>query len=183
MAPRKTPAADDSDPPPSAKRRRVLDDTNEAGTSRHVASLDSVNDDCLLLMLSSLPTKDLNTAAMCNRRFRAARAHESLDQTRTATIVISEGSTAESLFTSIANNGWNERLQGNFTSLKIVGANRLRAPNNLREMGARSRLTGITSLDLSCSQHQGFDYTATVPLALIFPNLQEVDLSHLTTEG
>lgn len=117
-----------------------------------------------------------------------ARSHESLDQTRTATIVLSRGSSAETLFDKIVNNNWNEQLQGYFTRLKIVGLDRLQhtRPEFLRDwrntiLGV-VRLTGVTSLDMTCSPSdaaQGrLDFATIFPLVLIFLNLTEVDLSY-----
>jgi hypothetical protein len=118
-----------------------------------------------------------------------ALSHESLDQTRTATIVLSRGSSAETLLVDkIVNNNWNEQLQGHFTRLKIVGLDRLQhsRPEFLQDwknmiLGV-VRLIGVTSLDMTCKPSddaQGrLDCTTVIPLALIFPNLTEVDLSY-----
>jgi hypothetical protein len=170
----------------SPRQRRRLNEDNTAVD----ASLASVNDDCLILILSYLSTVDLNNSIpFCNQRLREARSHESLNQTRTATIVLSQGSSAENLFDRTVNNNWNEQLQGNFTHLKIVGLERLQhtRPAFLRDwrntiLGV-VQLTGITSLDMACNPSdnvvQGrLDWTTVFPLALIFPNLTQVDLSY-----
>ena len=81
--------------------------------------MDSLNDDCLVSILSNLPVDDLNTVAMCNRRFRDARSSDSLDQTRTGTIILSGGSTALSLFNAIVENNWNAVFSGNRKKLKL----------------------------------------------------------------
>jgi hypothetical protein len=114
---------------PPTKRQRIEENGAADAPS---ASLYSVNDDCLLLILSYLPTDDLNTAAMCNQRLREARNHECLDQTRTATIVCTQGLTISSLFTQIANNGWNERLESNnYNHLNITGLGTLGHSQNV----------------------------------------------------
>jgi len=88
---------------PSKHQRRF----EEGAAAAPPPSLDSVNDDCQMLILSHLPTEHLSNVAVCSRRFREARAHESLDQTRTGTIVCREGSTVDGLFNTIAENEWN----------------------------------------------------------------------------
>ena len=69
-----------------AKRRKIDHPQNKAESL-----MDSLNDDCLVSIFSNLPVDDLNTVAMCNRRFRDARSRDSLDQTRTGTMILSAG--------------------------------------------------------------------------------------------
>jgi hypothetical protein len=53
-------------PPP--KRQRI--EENGAADVASTASLDCVNDDCLVFILSFLPIDDLNSnIAVCNKRF------------------------------------------------------------------------------------------------------------------
>jgi len=73
MATRAAPFDFDKDKQPANKRRKIE-------REQPAAFLDSLNDDCRLLILSYLPTDDLNTVAICSRRFREARRHESLDE-------------------------------------------------------------------------------------------------------
>jgi hypothetical protein len=56
---------------------------NDKQNSKAESLMDIVSDDCLVSILSNLPVDDLNTVALCNRRFRDARSSDSLDQTRT----------------------------------------------------------------------------------------------------
>ena len=98
----------------SRKRRKLQD-----------LSLDDVGGDCLHLILSFVDDlEDLNSFAICSRRCREARSDPSLDQTRTATLICSEKSTGFSIFTTIAEKGWNTaRIFGGKqkTHLKVYG--------------------------------------------------------------
>lgn len=146
-----------------------------------VASLDSLNADCLLLVLSYLPAEDLNAIAICSRRYRQARSHESLDQTRSGTIVISEGRTWESVVETIINNDWNQVFQGNRTHLKL---NRLPLwPYDEFEAASHgvfqgALLPGVTSLDVTfIGPHNRILDRRDPSFCTLFPNLQELDLS------
>jgi hypothetical protein len=130
MATRKTSSfdADDGQEHPS-KRRHVENDAAAVDPP----SLDSLNDDFLLNILSHTPIEHLNTITCCNRRLCAMRAHESLDQSREGFINIREGSTFESLCNVIVNNNWNEDFQGNMTKVTITGMERIRLYDRSRE--------------------------------------------------
>lgn len=93
-------ALDPSEEPP--RQRQRLEEAADAPAVTPT-SLDSLNEDCLVQILSYLPTEDLNNnIPFCNQRLRTARNHESLDQTRTATLMLSRGFTFEELFTRIS---------------------------------------------------------------------------------
>lgn len=181
-------AGDDNGRP--SKRPRFDQDTVDDGTAG--PSLDDLNGDCLLQILSYLPADDLNSIAICSRRYRVARAHESLDQTRTGTIIISEGYTFRSLCDSITGNNWNEVFQGNRTHLTVIGLENLmihaqvRSENYWRAMVTASRLSGVTSLHLSGHLNDDRSNGDFLPLhhgaIYIFelcPNLQEAALTSL----
>ena len=134
-----------------AKRRKIGQHQNNKADSL----MDSLNDDCLVSIFSNLPVDDLNTVAMCNRRFRDARSSDSLDQTRTGTIILSEGSTALSLFNAIVENNWNDVFSGNRKKLKLVGVEHLRYVElpfpSSRAGRENAQLPGVTVLDASLS--------------------------------
>jgi len=170
---------DDEQP---SKRRRA----NETAFTAS-ASLNGVNDDCLLLILSHLPTEDLNNVAMCSRRFREARNHESLDQTRMGTIICSDAgvTSVRSLFDNIASNRWNEVFQGNYTSLKIVGVENLVSFVNPRDFWRQDCvLHGVTKVDLSCSSRRAarrfLDPMPMLGLSLVLPNVKDLDFSFVS---
>jgi len=112
-----------------------------------VIKFDDINDDVLANIMSFLETKELNDATFISRRFCEARNHPSLDQTRTATIVISsENMTVLDLYEKIASRGWTRAFAENskITCLKIVGLERLQQieryyDDSRREQAARSR--------------------------------------------
>ena len=88
---------------PNMRKARTSGAATKSESSRtpnatSALSLTSLNDNCLVLMLSNLPFQDLNSFAMCNRQCCELRRHESLDQTRSGTIVCGEDSTIRSLF-------------------------------------------------------------------------------------
>jgi hypothetical protein len=64
-----------------------------------------INDDIMLQIFKFLPFEDLNSiAVLICRRYRDLRNHESLDQTRTSTIVCSETTTSAAV-----RNAFNQR--------------------------------------------------------------------------
>lgn len=90
------------------------------------ASLESLNDDCLVLILSYLSMNDLNdNVVFCSPRFREARNHESLDQTRTATIACFQRvlQSKLSFLGSLIMDGMTHLK--NYTHLRIVGLDRM----------------------------------------------------------
>lgn len=176
---------DDQDRP--SKRPRLDDDASRDSAP----CLYNLNDDCLVRILSYIPSNDLNSFAICGRRCKHARSHESLDQTRSGTILISEGCTVDSLMIAIAENGWNDTFQANpkRTYMEILGMERLqgaaRAITRTSPMKiARGQLTGVTCLSLKCIDAgiQAQD-NAVRRCSVIFPNIKELDLSNLTVES
>lgn len=132
-------------------------------------SLDCVNDDCLLLILSYMPADVLNSVAICSKRWCAAPAHETLD-------LVSAGSTIDSVVDSIINNEWNNVCQGRRTKLEVMGLGRLKktatAPSEKLDRG---KLIGVTSLVLKCSPKAHRQYVRReymVPFSILFPNLR-----------
>ena len=86
----------------ASKRRRVQEEQDyereNVAPASDTACFDDLNNDCLVHIMSFLPTEDMNTVAMCSQACREARNNESLDQTRIATIVCREESTTNALF-------------------------------------------------------------------------------------
>jgi hypothetical protein len=139
---------------PQAKRRKT-DKQNSKAESR----MDIVSDECLVPILSILPVDDLNTVALCNRRFRDARSSDSLDQTRTGSFILSEGSTALSLFNAVVENNWKDVFAGNRKKLKLVGVEHLRYKTSFSfpaGLVARAQLPGTTVFDASIANNERF---------------------------
>jgi len=140
--------------------------------------VDSVNDDCLHLILSHLPYEDLNSLTIMSRRYRKAQSNPKLDQTRSGTIVCTEGSTVSSVFRAIEAGEWDRVFTGIRTHLRIEGITRLTGP--LIAWPMMVRLTGVTSADLS---HRPFTDIDTgqrvINLCRMLPNVREIDLSYV----
>ena len=85
-------------------------------------SLDDINDDCVLSVLKCLSAEDLNSMAICSRRYRDARSHDSLDQTRTGTIVCTENTTLASIRNAYVAQQWNQVFTGNRTQSQGRGS-------------------------------------------------------------
>jgi hypothetical protein len=131
---------------------------------------------------------DLNTVALFNRRFRDARSSDSLDQTRTGTFILSEGSTVLSLFHAVIENNWKDVFAGNRKKLKLVGVEHLRGTSSFSlpaGLVARAQLPGITVFDASFANNERFIILEIDDFNLfrIFPNLKELDMSNLMLVG
>lgn len=89
------------------------------------ASFDSLNNDCLVLILSHLPNEDMSSVSVCSRACCESRSNEPLDQTRSGTTALTESSTIDSLFDAIIDNEWDNKFTGNMTHLRIEGLEQL----------------------------------------------------------
>lgn len=70
-----------------AKRPRLgaLKQDSDAAVA---VTFDDLNNDCLVNILSFMETEEMNDATLIDSAFRKARNADSLDQTRTATIIV-----------------------------------------------------------------------------------------------
>lgn len=182
MVKRESAASNDGDDElPPTKRPRV------STISSPPQSLLNLNNDCLLLILSNLHYGDLNSLAMTCRRLQELRNHESLDQTREGTIVISEGCDVMQLWDAIEDNRWNDNFQDNQRILNIVGAERLPrefspAASERFEMRDTTTpapffLTGVEKVIISdCSLTSG---TAINFICRALPNLRDLSINNL----
>jgi hypothetical protein len=153
-------------------------------------SLDDINDNCILEIFKCLSVENLNSIAVfISRRNRDLRNHNSLDQTRTGTIVCTENTTVESIRDAFVTQEWNQVFRGNRTRLKIVGLERMprirpsRSIFELRGGQDRLLLTNVSSLDTS------FDsltinqivpgYSTVLFFVSMLSNVREIDLSHM----
>lgn len=76
----------------SNKRKRIAREADDHTRT----SFESLNNDCVLQILSFLPVEDLNTFALISHRYCVLRRHESLDQTRIASIICSQSNESSS---------------------------------------------------------------------------------------
>lgn len=122
-------------------------------TPTSLASFDYLNNDCLVNTLSFLTNDDMNNVAICSRACREARSNESLDQTRTGTIICSANTTVRSICDAIVDGDWSSVFTGNRSNLKIDNVAKIR-PDRHVLVNAKARrgatLFGVLSLDLSC---------------------------------
>jgi hypothetical protein len=174
------------DDQPQAKRRK----TDMRQNSKAESPMDLLSDDCLVSIFSNLPVDDLNTFALCNRRFGDARSSDSFsfDQSRTGTIILSEASTALSLFNAVVENNWKDVFAGNRKKLKLVGVEHLRYKTSFpfpEGLVARAQPPGTTVFDASIANNERFIILEIDDFNLfrIFPNLKELDMSNLMLVG
>jgi hypothetical protein len=109
-------------------------------------SFDSLNNNCLVNVLSHVSSDEMNNIAFVNRSCREARSSDSLNQTGTRTIILREGATPSSICDAIIRGQWNA-FADNRTSLKIEKIGYLKALiTTVLPHGAR--LNGVDSLSL-----------------------------------
>lgn len=119
------------------KRQRIYEQA--------VVSFDGINSDCKVNILSFLSAEEMNSFAICSRDCRRIRANESLDQTRTATIICAQDTnTVHSFLKTMRDNQF--AFTGNRTRLKIVGGC---VTNVNTKPTSAFRVEGATSLDCS----------------------------------
>ena len=128
----------------------------------------------------------MNNVAECNRFCREARRHDSLDQTRTGTIVWAMPFFIDTVFYDmIAERGYHNVFQGNRSRLRVESY-AMRSTRYVESYSAdqvqRAQLPGVTSLDMSCHspEHGHVDRNLLlIRLCQILPNLKELDASNL----
>jgi hypothetical protein len=173
---------------PAKRQRRGAALKQDSGAA--VVPFDSLNNDCLVHILSFLENDEMNDATLINGRFCKARNADSLDQTRSATIVIkTEDMDIRRLLHTISHKGWTRFFaeDSKYKRGKIVGIQRLQISGETRkiqelfEQNLRGLLfQSVTSLDVSQRTGESRLYGGAIAFSavtLMFPNLQEVDLS------
>ena len=173
-------APDDTVEERPVQRPRVHErDIHTTGTP---LSLDDINDNCILEIFKCLSVEeDLNSIAVfISSRYRDLRNHDSLDQTRTGTIVCTENTTLESIGDAFVTQEWNRVFTGNRTRLKVVGLERMRS---LKPGIPLEPLPNVTSLDMSfdplADNRNVASQKIVLALAYSLPNLEEINLSHM----
>lgn len=157
------------------KRRRV----NEQAP----VSFDGISADCKVHILSFLSNEDMNSFAICSRACRHVRTNESLDQTRTATIlVVCRKLTTHASFMKKLR----ERrhiFTGNRTRLKLVGLERISIMFfQYMHPNVDFQLDGVPILDctMSTGGKIGPPFNPFVILDQVLPNLEAIDLNDLS---
>lgn len=186
MATRKAPI--DSKGGNAQKRRRVEDTSCVSSLKVGSACFDDLNSDCIVHIISYLMRDDMDSVAVCNQNCREARSNESLDQTRSGTIVLTERSSIHSINRAIRENGWSTVFSGNRTHLKIVGVERMHHSSVIpidEDDSRPTQLAGITSLDLSLPEGLSREVNLACISALLrmCPNTTDLDLSYLQVQA
>lgn len=152
------------------------------------ASFDSLNNDCLVHIMSFLSNDDMNTLAVCTRECRQARNSESLDQTRTATIICSRAKASTCITLCAALKKASDVLTTKYTRFKVIGLETLddedvRLPNVYR----RYRIASVTALELALNPNEartdGLPVVSGTPLLLLrsfFRNVTELVLKDMS---
>ena len=160
------------------RKRRCVEEDDLSSVSSDTACFDALNDDCLVHILSFLPAEDMDSVAICNQHCREARHNESLDHSRTATIVCSEAksTTVRSFFAAL--NAASNTLTSNYTRLKIVSMEKL---ENSR-LGRRRIVTlpNIYCLELSLNPNERTGSTRIHERSLSYLSYALPNLSQLT---
>lgn len=181
-------APDDKEKHPNAKRQRLLvgrRDTDDVSSVDTAVTFDSLNNDCLVHIFSYLQVEEMNVVAICSKDCRTARSNESLDQTRTGTIVWTDTTTLDSFIHKIQQSI--NIFTGNRTHMKIMGLDKSRAhlasvETTLPELSDRltnDRIPLEHVKRLECGD-TNVNHNVELPLIALFlllPNLQEIDLN------
>jgi len=152
--------------------------------SERVASFDDIHQDCLVLILSYLTAQDMDSVAVCSRQCREARNHDSLDQTRTGTLVWTKKTSIYLFCNKIIES--RQVFTGERTRLNVVGLEKSKNENlewsDVMERVNVDHLTleHVTSVDCSSDASTANSKVQLLPLIILsrsLVNLREVDLS------
>ena len=173
-------APDDTIEQRTVQRPRVQDQDRDSETIP--LSLDEINDNCILEIFKNLSVEEeLNsTVVFISSRYLDLRNHDSLDPTRTGTIVWTERTTLASIYDAFVDQEWNRVFTGNRTRLKVVGLERMRRLPREPTVPLEQEyvLPNVTSLDLSIDP---LLHNQTVAhYNNVLANLSVVDLSFFT---
>ena len=147
---------------PARKRRRLtLEGAFRAPPTTSSASFDSLNNDCLVHVLSFLTCDTMNIVAVCSQACREARSNESLNQTRTATIVCSETATGRSIYEILVRWKLSNILGDHPIHLRVENASNISPDPDGRSVtvdeGFDARFGRVTSVDLSIESELAAD--------------------------
>jgi len=163
---------------PSVQRPRV----HESDIPIAPLSLDDFDDNSILEIFKYLSVEILNSIVVfISSRYRDLRNHDSLDQTRTGTIVCTENTTVESFRDNFVAKGWNRVFTGNRTRLKVIGLERMRgvSPDPGTSIEPMYLLPNVSGLDISWDPLAVSSPNIVFYIASMVPNLEEAKLSHM----
>ena len=183
-----------STPDGDAKRRRLALETGEAGVAAAAdfitCSVDDMPEECLVRILGFLTEDDLASAAQVSHRLSENCRDPSLSQTRTAVVYCANkkcqqgvqwNSLRSLLETLVAMESTGKFAR--FSRVKLVSHALLDKLTiaHVRRFTRGVRLRNVSSLDFSVpyNSSSSVSFRAIIPkaMAVIMPNLREVDLS------
>jgi hypothetical protein len=183
----------------NGKRRRLarMVVKREKPALSHSLSLCELAPDVLVHILHFLPLDDLDNVATVSRRCSETRNHLSFDQTRTGTIIINRSMNSDRNKKQILNattflravhfRGWSNVFQGRRRRLRIEGLEMFEASKmtDIVRLTNWIQLKNVTTLDASFLPDLGDPQFRRVKnsvgksLALMLPNLRELDISYM----
>jgi hypothetical protein len=167
---------------PSVQRTRV----HEGVIPIAPLSLDDINDNSILEIFQYLSVEILNSIVVfISSRYRDLRNHNSLNQTRTGTIVCTDNTTVKSFRDNFVAKGWNRVFTGNRTRLKvIIGLEKMRGVPPFPGMSIEPMylLPNVSSLDISGDPLAVSGPNIVWYIANMVPNLEEAKLSHMALD-
>ena len=128
--------------------------------------------------------KKLNSVVVfVSKRYHELRNHDSLDQTRTGTIICTEDTTLYSIPHAFVAQEWNQVFTGNCTRLKVVGLDQVPDIDTRAPRIADYLLPNVSCFDISVIpspqvETQEISSRENVKaFAIMLPNLEEIDLA------
>jgi len=140
-----------------ATRRKSSETDDEMGAApTFSACFDDLNIDCLVHIMSFLPADDMNTVACMNHQCREARNNESLDQTRTGTIVCSRAKNSTITSFTINLNNARYAFTANYTHFKVVGLETLE-DDTVHDLVLFEPFMHVTTLELALNATEPYE--------------------------
>jgi hypothetical protein len=149
-------------------------------------SLDDINDNSILEIFQYLSVEILNSIVVfISSRYRDLRNHNSLNQTRTGTIVCTDNTTVKSFRDNFVAKGWNRVFTGNRTRLKvIIGLEKMRGVPTFPGTSIEPMylLPNVSSLDISWDPLAVSGPNIVFYIASMVPNIEEANFSHMALD-
>lgn len=175
-------------------KRRKFAQLKQDNNGSTMSCFEDLNNDCLVQVLSFLAIEEMNHVTLVNSRVCEARNDPSLDQTRSATIMVRRKNTnVLDFYETIASKKWARDVfasNSNKKVLHIVGCENLTRPRDVEIARLRSKsvdvqLPSITRLNVSCldATNRHFSNYSVTFLFRSLPNLKEVNIIHSGTIG
>jgi hypothetical protein len=167
-----------------AARKQDVTDKNSAVPT----TFSDLNSDCVTVILSFLPSEEMNNVVFCSKHIQAARASHMLDQTRTGTIVCRQDTTLDGFFQTIHQRQWNTTIfneDSNITHLRVENFNEMDSHYDETLVSfwkVRAELPFITQLNMSIDTIDNrilVERNSLYSLLDICPRLEQLDMSNV----